>query len=126
MRAATFCASLVTILATTGCNLLRFDTMSTLMGTHYRFGTVYEEDSSRTVPQMVKTLKTILPERGFSVRDVKETEESAQFFLTKEGMNHIIDIKSLGTGGCRVHMEAESAGADAVIWSVFNDIRMLP
>lgn len=105
-----------------GCKLM---TYSTMVGDHFRFGTVYEKDSPKSVPDVVRNCKIVLSERDFSLRKVEESEEAAQIHAAKNGVEYILDLKSIGTGTL-IHIEASQAGNDMEVWSILNDVLALP
>jgi hypothetical protein len=89
---------------------------------HHFFGTVEEQEFSRPVEETANNLNIILQTLGYSVRKPEIGEEEAVIHASKDSVNYVIDVTSIGTG-CLVHIEADQAGNGKHTWTIFNELK---
>ena len=89
---------------------------------HHFFGTVEEHEFSRPVAETAANLNIILQTLGYSVRKPEIGDEEAVIHASKDSVNYVIDVTSVGTG-CLVHIEADQAGNTKHTWTIFNELK---
>lgn len=121
-RPIALCALALCLGASGGCKVLQGYYNP---GRHFALGTVEEKDYDKTVPHLLKDLKTVLHDHQFSIRKVDDDAETALLHATKDGIDYVFEIKSIGSGS-QLHIEADQAGNNKVLWTIIREIGSLP
>ena len=122
MRAETRALATGLVVLLGGCQLLQGYYYKPV---HFQFATAGEQEFSQSVNRMVGNVKIVLEQRGISIRDIKREDEAAQIWATKNGLDFVFDIKSVGEGSF-VHIEINQAGNHGLVWGLMHDLEMLP
>ena len=92
---------------------------------HFPYGTRCEREFGKSLERTLANLKLVLRENGMSIVNVEQKESSAQVTATKDGRKYIFDVTEEGEG-CKVHMEIDQAGNDAIVFSLMRELELLP
>lgn len=123
MRTWMFAGCAFLAFAASGCNIFEGYYYK---GTHFPLGTVSERDFNKSTSHMFSTVQRVLRDRGYSIRKADQpNSESAQIWGSKNGIDYVFDVKSVGEG-CQVHLEIGQAGNDGDAWSLMNDLENYP